>query len=247
MILQLKNITRVYDKGVRTEALKGIDLSVNKGEFIGIMGASGSGKTTLLNIISTIDAPSSGQVLINGQNPYGANKNDLAQFRRRELGIVFQSYNLLDSLNISENMALPMILEREKPSLIESRVKDLANLLGISDNLNKKPYQVSGGEAQRAAIGRAVINNPSLLLADEPTGNLDTKSSDDVMGLISKLNKEKEVTTLLVTHDPQAASYCSRVIFIKDGLLHNEIYRGSSQKQFFNEILDTLSFLNSNQ
>ena len=245
MSLQLNNITKTYGKRITTEALKGINLSVKDGEFLGIMGPSGSGKTTLLNIIATIDHPTSGSVLINSQDPHAVSENQLALFRRRELGIVFQSYNLLDTLTVRENIAMPMALEKKSVNEIDSRVKELAALLGISHLLDKMPYEISGGEAQRTAIGRAVVNKPSLLLADEPTGNLDSKSSTDVMSLLSKLNKEEGVTTVLVTHEAQAASYCERVIFIKDGGLNNEINKGDNDKQFFQQIMDVLTFFNT--
>lgn len=245
MSLQLNNITKTYGKRITTEALKGISLSVKDGEFLGIMGPSGSGKTTLLNIIATIDHPTTGSVLINNQEPHAVSENQLALFRRRELGIVFQSYNLLDTLTVRENIAMPMVLEKKSVKEIDTRVKELATLLGISKLLDKMPYEISGGEAQRTAIGRAVVNKPSLLLADEPTGNLDSKSSADVMSLLSKLNKEEGVTTVLVTHEAQAASYCERVIFIKDGVLNNEINKGDNDKQFFQEIMDVLTFFNT--
>lgn len=244
-MLKIKNLRKVYTKGVNTEALKGINLDVEEGEFVGIMGPSGSGKTTLLNIISTIDTPSSGEILIKGENPNKISKRELSLFRRNELGMVFQYFNLLDSLSVKENIALPMILNKEKIKIIEDKVLSISETLGISSLLNKHPYEISGGEAQRTAIGRAIINNPSLLLADEPTGNLDSKSSNDVMQLIELLNKEKQTTTILVTHDPKAASFCNRVIFIKDGLLFNEIHKGDSQQQFFNDILQMLSFFNN--
>lgn len=245
MSLQLNNITKTYGKRIVTEALKGISLSVKDGDFLGIMGPSGSGKTTLLNIIATIDNPTSGAVLVNDKDPHAVSEKELALFRRRELGIVFQSYNLLDTLTVRENIALPMALEKKSVKEIDARVNELAALLGIRKLLDKMPYEISGGEAQRTAIGRAVVNKPSLLLADEPTGNLDSKSSADVMSLLTKLNKEEGVTTVLVTHEAQAASYCDRVIFIKDGLLNNEINKGDNPKQFFQQIMDVLTFFNT--
>lgn len=243
-VLEVNNITKIYSKGVITQALKGINISVKKREFIGVMGPSGSGKTTLLNIISTIDSPTSGTVLINGHEPHTATAGELALFRRCEMGIVFQAYNLMDTLTVKENMAMTMILDKKNTETIGNRIEELAETLGINEILDKYPYQISGGEAQRTAIGRAVANFPSILLADEPTGNLDSKASSDVMNLLAKLNSKEQVTLVLVTHDPFAASFCDRVVFIKDGLLHNEINKGESKKQFFNSILDTLSFLN---
>lgn len=245
MVLSIKDLRKVYSNGVVTEALKGINLSVNRGEFIGIMGPSGSGKTTLLNIIATVDKPSTGEIILNGENPHSISQSKLAKFRRKQLGIVFQDFNLLDTLSVGENIALPMILDKINHKAIKVRLLEVAKYLGISDLLDKHPYEISGGEVQRTAIARAVINNPSLLLADEPTGNLDSKASDDVMNMFAKLNRDESVTTVVVTHDPMAASFCNRVIFIKDGILYNEIYKGDSRNKFYNEILDVLSFLNT--
>jgi len=245
MVLSIKDLRKVYSNGVVTEALKGINLSVNRGEFIGIMGPSGSGKTSLLNIIATVDKPTTGEMILNGQNPHSISKSMLAKFRRKQLGIVFQDFNLLDTLSVRENIALPMILDKINYKTIELRLQEVAKYLGISDLLDKHPYEISGGEAQRTAIARAVINEPSLLLADEPTGNLDSKASDDVMNMFAKLNEEECVTTIVVTHDPMAACFCNRVIFIKDGVLYNEIYKGDNRNKFYNEILDMLSFLNT--
>lgn len=245
MILHLSNISKHYGKRNITKALDNIDLSVERGEFIGIMGPSGSGKTTLLNLIATIDKPTLGDIRINGVNPNRLSEAQLSNFRRNELGIVFQDYNLIDSLTLSENIALPMILSKTELQTIEKRLDQVSKLLGIHHLLNKYPYEVSGGEAQRAAIGRAIFNTPSLLLADEPTGNLDSKSANKVMDLFTSINEKEKVTTLLVTHDPKAASYCQKVIFIRDGQLYNKLERGESQKNFFNEILDVLSYFNS--
>lgn len=245
MVLSIKDLRKVYSNGVVTEALKGVNLSVNRGEFIGIMGPSGSGKTSLLNIIATVDKPTTGEIILNGQNPHSISQAMLAQFRRKQLGIVFQDFNLLDTLSVRENIALPMILDKINHKAIETRLQEVAKYLGISDLLDKHPYEISGGEAQRTAIARAVINEPSLLLADEPTGNLDSKASDDVMNMFAKLNEQESVTTIVVTHDPMAASFCNRVVFIKDGVLYNEIYKGDSRTKFYNEILDMLSFLNT--
>lgn len=246
MVLHLSNISKHYGKGSITKALDNIDLSVEKGEFIGIMGPSGSGKTTLLNLIATIDKPTFGDIRINGINPNRLSEAQLSNFRRNELGIIFQDYNLIDSLTLKENIALPMVLNKAELQSIEKRLEQVSKLLGIHHLINKHPYEVSGGEAQRAAIGRAIINMPSLLLADEPTGNLDSKSANKVMDLLTSINDKEHVTTLLVTHDPKAASYCQKVIFIRDGQLYNKLERGESQKSFFNEILEVLSYLNSN-
>lgn len=245
MILELNNIQKFYGKKKITKAIDGIDLKVKEGDFIGIMGPSGSGKTTLLNIIASIDKPTVGEVKINGIDPFQLKAKELSNFRRNKLGIVFQRFNLIESLTVEENIALPMILEKKNIQEINARLSFLAHKLGIHQLLDKQIYELSGGEAQRTAIARAIFNHPSLLLADEPTGNLDSKSANDVMQLLSTINQEENVTTLLVTHDPKAASYCKKVLFINDGKLYNQLQRGESQKVFFDEILDSISYFNS--
>ncbi|MCM2997714.1 ABC transporter ATP-binding protein [Paenibacillus cellulositrophicus] len=245
-ILKVTGLSKVYPGKVTTRALTNIQLTIKQGEFVGIMGPSGSGKTTLLNMVSTIDAPSSGEVLINGQNPHKLKKKELAGFRRRQLGFVFQDFNLLDTLTVAENIVLPLTLDRVKLPDIEARLTQIADKLGITDILNKRTYEISGGQRQRAAIARAIIPSPSLLLADEPTGALDSASSRNVMETMEKLNVADRVTMMLVTHDPQAASYCHRVVFIKDGELSGEIHRGESRQAFFQKIIEMLSFLGGN-
>lgn len=246
-VLKISNLSKVYEGKVSYKALKNITLSIEKGEFVGIMGPSGSGKTTLLNIISTIDSPTSGEVVLNSSNPHKLNKKDLALFRRRELGFVFQDFNLLDTLTIRENIILPLTLDKVSLEEMEKRIDIVAKKLGIEGILDKRTFEISGGQAQRTAVARALINNPSLLLADEPTGNLDSKAAKDVMELFSYVNEKDEVTTLMVTHDPYTASYCHRVIFIKDGELYNEIYRGDNREVFYQEIMDVLSLLGGNK
>lgn len=246
MLLEINGLTKYYGKDNITKALDGIDLSVEDGDFIGIMGPSGSGKTTLLNLIATIDAPTNGCVMLEGQDITHLSAAALSSFRRNRLGIVFQGFNLVDSLTVRENIALPMVLNKASVEAIQTRVAQVAHLLEIEALLDKRPYEISGGEAQRTAIGRAIINKPSLLLADEPTGNLDSKNSRAVMQMFSTINAQEGVTTLMVTHNPEAASYCKRIIFIRDGKLYNMLQRGDSQKLFFNKILDTLSFLSTN-
>lgn len=245
-MLEVQHLSKIYHGKVPTRALTNINLTIAKGEFVGIMGPSGSGKTTLLNLVSTIDSPSSGEVLINGQNPHQMKKNELARFRRRYLGFVFQDFNLLDTLTIGENIVLPLTLDRKKVKEMEQKLIETAGKLGIEEILSKRTYEVSGGQRQRAAIARAIIHSPSLLLADEPTGSLDSKSSRTVMEMMEKINKTDCTTTMLVTHDPLAASYCDRVVFIKDGELYNEIHRGENRQSFFQEIIDMLSFLGGN-
>lgn len=242
-ILKVTGLSKVYPGKVTTRALTDVNLSIQKGEFVGVMGPSGSGKTTLLNMVSTIDAPSSGTVLINGSNPHALKKKELALFRRRELGFVFQDFNLLDTLTVAENIVLPLTLDKQSLKSMEARLEAIADRLGIKEILNKRVYEISGGQRQRAAIARAIIPEPSLLLADEPTGALDSNSSQIVLQTLEKLNEDDGVTMMLVTHDPQAASYCHRVVFIKDGTISGEIRRGESRQTFFQKIIDMLSYL----
>ncbi|MDF2682307.1 MAG: bacitracin transporter ATP-binding protein [Brevibacillus sp.] len=245
-MLQVKSLSKIYGGKVTYRALTDIDFTIRRGEFVGIMGPSGSGKTTLLNMISTIDAPTSGAVFLNGTNPHLLKKDKLALFRRKELGFVFQDFNLLDTLTIGENIVLPLTLEGESVTVMEEKLQTIAAKLGIQEILDKRTFEVSGGQRQRTAIARAIIHTPSLLLADEPTGNLDSKSSRSVMETLEAINKSENTTMMMVTHDALAASYCHRVIFIKDGQLHNEMYRGESRQVFFQKIIDALSFLGGN-
>nr|WP_285891269.1 ABC transporter ATP-binding protein [Paenibacillus pasadenensis] len=246
--MEVNELGKIYStKGeVSYTALEGINLSVQTGEFVGIMGPSGSGKTTLLNLLATIDKPTSGSIKVRGIDPMRLNDNKLALFRRRELGFVFQDFNLLDTLSIKENIALPLVLEGKSPSAIEAAIAPIASLLGITAILEKRPYGVSGGQKQRAAIARAMVHEPALLLADELTGNLDSKSAKDVMGSLQDLNERLGATVLMVTHDPFSASYCKRIIFIKDGRFFSEIRRGDNRQAFFQQILDSLSVLGGN-
>src|SRR5690606_2845516 len=226
-VLIAQGLTKIYGSRGRavTRALNNLSLAVDRGEFVGIMGPSGSGKTTLLNLLATIDRPTSGTVTVEGRDTSRMSERELALFRRKRLGFVFQDFNLLDSLTLRENMALPLVLDRQPPSLIRQRVEALAQRLGIQHVLDRFPDEVSGGEQQRAAAGRAVIHEPALVLADEPTGNLDSRSSQAFMEILRDLNESLNVTIVMVTHDPFAASYCSRVLFIRDGALYNEIHR----------------------
>lgn len=241
--LQLNQVSKIYNGKVSYKALSDITFTIQQGEFVGIMGPSGSGKTTLLNLISTIDTPTSGEIRINNKQTTGLSKKELASFRRREFGLVFQDFNLLDTLTVKENIVLPLSLDRKSVVEMNLRVEEIAGRIGIADILDKRTYEISGGQRQRAAIARAVIHQPSLLLADEPTGNLDSTSARNVMRMMETLNREDHTTTLLVTHDPVAASYCQRIIFIKDGQLHNELRRGENKQTFYQEIINTLSFL----
>lgn len=219
---------------------KGVVIN-GKGEFIGIMGPSGSGKTTLLNIISTIDKLTSGEVIIGGNDISKFNEDNLSSFRKENLGFIFQDYNLLDTLTLGENIVLPLSLSKMKIKEIEKRLEHVSNMLGINEILNKYPYEVSGGQKQRAAAGRAIITNPELILADEPTGALDSKSSSNLLKSLSDLNDNEGVTILMVTHDAFAASFCNRVLFIKDGMIFSELVKGSmSRQEYFKKILDVL-------
>ncbi len=239
-MLKINNVTKTYGDSVKYQALKGIDLEVKKGEFVGVMGPSGSGKSTLLNLIGTIDKPTSGSITLDGSEPAKLNQEELAKFRRTQLGFVFQNFNLMPTLTVEENIVLPLTLDGEKVSVMKKALYDVAITLGIEDLLKKRIATISGGQAQRVAIARAMIHQPKLVLADEPTGNLDTKSSKDVMGLLSRLNKEEESTILMVTHDPFAASYCEKIIFIKDGELVQKIYNNGSRHEFYDVILENL-------
>jgi putative ABC transport system ATP-binding protein len=228
---------------VSYKALDNVQFSIEKGEFVGIMGPSGSGKTTLLNLIATIDRPTTGDIVINGRKPHLLTKKETALFRRHELGFVFQHFNLLDTLTVEENIVLPLTLDGVPVKEMDNKLQAVSQKLGIENILKKRTYEISGGQLQRAAIARALIHSPSLLLADEPTGNLDSKAAGDVMETFSKLNRQEGTTALMVTHDAVAASFCHRVIFIKDGRLYNEIYQGDSRQGFFQKILDMLSLL----
>ncbi len=244
-ILEVKNIEKYYGgKSNLTKAIDNISFSVEKGDFLGIMGASGSGKTTLLNCISTIDRVTSGHILINNKDITKLKGNDLSKFRSEELGFIFQDFNLLDTLTIFENIALALTIQKVKPDKIESKVKDIAEKLGISEILNKYPYQVSGGQKQRTAAARAMITNPKLVLADEPTGALDSKSARQLLENLEFLNEKLNASILMVTHDAFSASYASRIIFIKDGKIFNELVKGTdSRKQFFERIIEVQTLL----
>ncbi|QKG84853.1 ABC transporter ATP-binding protein [Kroppenstedtia pulmonis] len=245
-ILQVRRLGKVYGGKVPYQALTDVEFTVNRGEFVGIMGPSGSGKTTLLNLISTIDTPTSGEVQIAGENPHRLQKNQLASFRRRQLGFVFQDFNLLDTLTIGENIVLPLTLDKKSLEEMDRKLTDVAEKLDITTILERRTFEVSGGQSQRAAFARAIIHSPSLLLADEPTGNLDSKASRKVMEMMEGINEQDGTTMLMVTHDPLAASYCHRVLFIKDGQLYNEIHRGENRQAFFQRIIDVLSLLGGN-
>ena len=227
-----------------TKAIDNISFDVNEGEFVGIMGASGSGKTTLLNSISTIDKVTAGHILINGVDVTMLRGEKLNKFRREDLGFIFQDFNLLDTLTGYENIALALTIQGRKPKEIDDKIKEVAKTLNITHVLNKYPYQMSGGEKQRVASARAIITNPKLILADEPTGALDSKSSRMLLEKLGELNKNLKATILMVTHDAFTASYCSKIYFIKDGKIFNELTRGDdSRKEFFDRIIDVVTLL----
>lgn len=245
-IVQVDNVTKVYRsfKGAKeVKALDGIGFTAQKGEFIGIMGPSGSGKTTLLNVLTGVDAATSGEVTIDGNRMDKLTKDDLALFRRRKIGYIFQDFNLLDSLTLKENIALPLILDRMEPDKIEARADELMAFFGISELAAKYPYHASGGQKQRVAAARALATDPAVVFADEPTGNLDSKSAADIMDMLTRMNERRQSTILMVTHDAFAASYCKRIIFIKDGQINVQIQRSGDRKAFFDKILEILSVM----
>ncbi|QEY34553.1 ABC transporter ATP-binding protein [Caproiciproducens galactitolivorans] len=244
-VLTVEHIEKYYgNKGNVTKAVDDISFGVAKGEFIGIMGASGSGKTTLLNCISTIDSATAGHIFINGMDITRLNQKKLSRFRREQLGFIFQDFNLLDTLTAYENIALALSIIKTAPGEIDVRVRQVAKQLEIEDVLQKYPYQLSGGQKQRVASARAIVTNPSLILADEPTGALDSKSSRMLLESFETLNRNLDATILMVTHDAFTASYCHRILFIKDGKIFNEIVRGdNTRKQFFNRIIEVVTLL----
>ena len=244
-VLKVNNLKKYYGNNTNiTKALNNISFTVNDNEFLAIMGASGSGKTTLLNTISTIDTVTSGNIIINGVDITNLNEEELSNFRKENLGFVFQDFNLLDTLTIKENIALSLIINKEDKTKIDDLVLDISKKLGISDILNKYPYEVSGGQKQRCACARALINNPKLILADEPTGALDSRNARVLLETFKEMNEELNSTILMVTHDAFSASFASRVLFIKDGEIFNEIIKGKKTRgEFYDEIIDVLTLL----
>ncbi len=244
-IVEVNQLKKIYkSQGNLFTALDGIDLTVLEGEFVGIMGPSGAGKSTLLNVLATIDQPTSGEIIIDGMSMINMKEEQLSSFRRDKLGFLFQEYNLLDTLTVKENIILPLALAKLNLTELEQRVEILAENFGIQSILEKYPYQISGGQQQRTAASRAMIAKPSLLLADEPTGALDSKSATDLLEILRDLNEKDQATILMVTHDAFAASYCKKVLFIKDGKLFTELVKGNgTRKEFFTKVLDVLSVL----
>ena len=247
-LLDVQHVQKTYHTrfgGQAVQALKDIHFSIEAGEYVAIMGESGSGKTTLLNILALLDQPTKGLVYLNGQDTTTIKQADVAAFRRNELGFVFQDFNLLDTLSVKDNMILPLVLSNQPAKQMDSRVKPVANLLGIGDLLDKFPYELSGGQQQRVAIGRAIITQPSLLLADEPTGALDSKSSAMILDQFEAINRQGQ-TILMVTHSTTAASKAKRVLFIRDGILYHQLFRGDkTDTACFQQISDTLTAMAS--
>jgi ABC-type lipoprotein export system ATPase subunit len=249
-ILKVKELYKVYGNtnDNKYEALSGLDMEVNKGEFVGIMGTSGSGKSTLLNIIAGYDQPTKGSIEINNVLVNSSNTNQDINYSLNHLGFIFQNFELMDSLNLKENIALPLILNKKNTEIIEERVTEVMDYLDISHLKNKYPNETSGGQQQRTAIGRAIVTNPALLLADEPTGNLDSRTSNNIMQLFIKLNKDKNTSIIMVTHDAITASYCSKVVFLHDGQIIKIIHKKNKSREiFFDEIVEYQSSLGGDE
>ena len=244
-ILKVEQIQKYYgNQHNLTKAIDNISFDVEEGEFIGIMGASGSGKTTLLNCISTIDTVSSGHIYLENEDITEIKEQEIARFRRENLGFIFQDFNLLDTLTIEENIALILTINKISENEIDAKILEIARKLGIEEILQKYPYQVSGGLKQRCAACRAIVNHPKIILADEPTGSLDSKAARQLLEMMEDMNQALHATILMVTHDPFSASYCKKILFLKDGKIFNKIEKGKQQrKDFYNEILDVLALL----
>ncbi|WP_239255611.1 ABC transporter ATP-binding protein [Listeria ilorinensis] len=242
-VVEVEHIQKIYGKKNENQsvALKDISFTMKEGEFIGIMGPSGSGKTTLLNVLSTLDRPTDGSVRIAGTDLTQMKNNELADFRAETLGFIFQDFNLLENLTLHENIALPLSLQNVKPAKIRERVEIVSKQLGIDDILTKYPAEVSGGQKQRTAAARALVHEPAIILGDEPTGALDSKNAISLLETMTELNAKQNVSILMVTHDPQSASYCERILFIQDGELYKELKRDSDREHFYKQILDVLA------
>ncbi len=243
-LISINHLTKIYkSRGIETRALNGVNMEVQEGEFVSVMGPSGSGKTTLLNILATIDLASAGAIYFKGEDMAKMKKKALSGFRSNHIGYLFQDYNLLDHLTVFENIALPMTFDNRSYDELNQKVNELLNFFSIQAHSKKYPYELSGGQKQRVAAARAIIKNPSIVLADEPTGALDSKASLELLELLVKLNRERKVTILMVTHDPLSASYSDRVVFLKDGKEHSELIKGEKRSRFYHEILDQLAYL----
>ncbi|HBI62527.1 MAG TPA: ABC transporter ATP-binding protein [Lachnospiraceae bacterium] len=248
MILETKNLQKIYTTrfgGNRVRALSNVSFSVEQGEYVAIMGESGSGKTTLLNILAAFDKPTSGEILLNGKNFSTIKESEISTFRRNNLGFVFQEFNLLDTFSLQDNIFLPLVLAGKKHKEMKRILQPIARKLGITEILPKYPYEVSGGQKQRAAVARALITKPKLLLADEPTGALDSRTTDSLLKVFGSINRDGQ-TILMVTHSTKAASHANRVLFIKDGVIFHQIYRGgNTNEQIYQKISDTLTLLST--
>ncbi|WP_313164837.1 ABC transporter ATP-binding protein [Sedimentibacter sp.] len=245
-LLQVKNLKKIYTTrfgGNPVQALSNVSFSVEKGEYVAIMGESGSGKTTLLNLLASLDKPTNGEILLNGKNIVTINEKDISGFRRDNLGFVFQDFNLLDTFSVKDNIFLPLVLAGRSYNEMDEKLKPISRQLEISDILNKYPYEISGGQKQRTAIARALITNPKIILADEPTGSLDSRASDGVLKLFNEINDDGQ-TIIMVTHSVKAASHAKRVLFIKDGQLYHQLYKASmSNEDLYQKISDTLTMI----
>lgn len=244
-ILEIKNLYKYYGTASNlTKAINGLSFDVEEGEFVAIMGASGSGKTTLLNCVSTIDKASDGQIIVNGVEITSLKGKEMEKFRKNELGFIFQDFNLIDALNAYDNIALPLSIQKMKHNEQHQHIIKIAKRFQLEDHLLKYPYQLSGGQKQRVASARAIVKNPSLVLADEPTGALDSKNTRYLLETLKNLNEELHTTILLVTHDALAASYSKKIIFMKDGKIYNQIYLGDkTREEYFNEIMSVVKLL----
>lgn len=238
-ILEVNHLSKSYGyRNNKVQILNNISFSVDQGEFIGIMGPSGAGKSTLLNTISTIDLPTTGMVRIDGKDILKMRDNEISDFRRKKLGFIFQNFNLMDTLNVKDNILLPLAVDRLSLSEMESRLNHVASILGIDLLLNAYPSDISVGQKQRVAAARALITKPDIIFADEPTGSLDSKSAAELLQYMTNMNLQDDATIMMVTHDPYTASYCNRILFIKDGVIFSEVVRKGSRKEFFNRVID---------
>jgi len=243
-ILKLNDVDKEYGiKGFRNKVLKKVSLTVNEGDFISIMGPSGAGKSTLLNLISTLDKPTKGEIMLDGIDITKVKNKELSKLRRDNIGFIFQDYNLLDNMNLMDNIALPLALGKKKSKEIEDRVIKIADLFGLKEHLRKYPYELSGGQKQRGAATRALITKPKVIFADEPTGALDSKSSSDLLECLNRVNKEEKATIIMVTHDALCASYSDRVYILNDGEIKCKLNKGANRKEFYGRIIDLLASL----
>ncbi|MCI6691509.1 MAG: ABC transporter ATP-binding protein [Clostridium sp.] len=243
-ILRLKDVSKEYGlRGFRTRVLNNINLAVNEGDFISIMGPSGAGKTTLLNLISTLDKPTKGEIIFDGKDITKIKNKELSNLRRDKIGFIFQDYNLLDNMNLMDNIALPLALGKKRTKAIEDKVMEISEIFGLKEHLKKYPYELSGGQKQRGAAARALITDPKVIFADEPTGALDSRSSSDLLESLSRANKEEKATIVMVTHDAITASYSNKVYILSDGEIKCQLNKGESRKEFYGKIIDMLASL----